>query len=127
MRFPAMLMVMAAIAGCASSSRPAVRAAPAAAPAVAASPAPAAVPADAEAAATKGSFHPPAGYRAEKHGVETVYCAKVKPIGSNLTKTACFTQAQLEELERRAQGMRQDVQQKQKAGCASTSSACGGT
>jgi hypothetical protein len=130
MRFPAMMMVMVAIAGCASSSQPAVPvtpAAPAPAPVVATSPAPAAVPAAAEAAAANGAFHPPAGYRAERRGEETVYCTKIKPIGSNLTKTACFTQTQLEEVDRRARGVRQDVQQKQKAGCASTSSACGGT
>lgn len=70
-------------------------------------------------------FRPPAGYRTVKRGDQTVYCTTIKPIGSNLTKTACMTEAQLEEVERRMQSIRREMDE-QLTKCAVTAGSCGG-
>jgi hypothetical protein len=135
MRALAFVLISVLAAGCAATpaARPAA-ASPAAAPPAApepAAPAESVAGADTSAAAPssgkdgKAEFIPPSGYRAVKKGNETMYCATIKPIGSNLTKTACYTQAQLEMIEDQMRGVRQDMQQRQ-SGCTASGGGCGG-
>jgi hypothetical protein len=131
MRLVALLVAATLLAACASSPQPA---APAASPVAVVPPAPAVAssqPAAASAAAapavtaSTSGFKAPPGYRAVTKGNQTVYCTTIRPIGSNLTKSVCLTESQLEEVERRTDASRRDLEKGQKS-CGTPGGGCGG-
>jgi len=61
-------------------------------------------------AAPPADFHPPAGYRAVKSGLETVYCTSYTPIGSRMSQKVCMSREQVEELLRQQAEARRDLQ-----------------
>lgn len=71
------------------------------------------------------TFKPPKGYKIKKRGDEMVYCEKRSVTGSRFPEEFCFTEAQLRDLVRRSQSIRDDVAQRQKM--CSTGTACAGT
>jgi hypothetical protein len=67
-------------------------------------------------------FHPPAGYRAVKSGLETIYCTDYTPIGSRMSQKVCISREQVEALLRQAEETRRDL--RKGGACAG---ACGGS
>jgi len=106
------LIVLTALAGCASqapvreSVQPAQRAA---------QPASAATPV-ALADATTEKFKVPSGYRPRKQDGATVYCKKETILGSRFPKEFCFSAAQLQELEAISAEQRRQLQKGQICG-----------
>jgi hypothetical protein len=67
-------------------------------------------------------FHPPAGYRAVKSGLETIYCTDYTPIGSRMSQKVCISREQVETLLRQEEETRRDL--RKAGGCVG---ACGGS
>jgi hypothetical protein len=109
------LVVLTALAGCASQEpvRESVQVAP-----KAAQPANAATPV-ALADATTEKFKVPSGYKSRTKDGATVYCKKETILGSRFPKEFCFSQAQLEELEAISAEQRRQLQKGQICGAAS--------
>ena len=82
-------------------------------------------PGNMEAADEKATeFKAPSGYKVKMRDDETVYCRKQSVLGSRFPEEYCFTQAQLEDLERRKRSIQQDTAQRQRM--CTTGSACSG-
>jgi hypothetical protein len=73
-------------------------------------------------AAPPADFHPPAGYRAVKSGLETVYCTSYTPIGSRMSQKVCMSREQVEALLRQQDEARRALSQG--GGC---TGGCGGS
>ncbi len=71
--------------------------------------------------APPADFHPPAGYRAVKSGLETIYCTSYTPIGSRMSQKVCMSREQVEALLRQEEETRRDL--RKGGGC---TGACGG-
>ncbi|MCJ7453212.1 MAG: hypothetical protein MUO39_12165 [Steroidobacteraceae bacterium] len=56
-------------------------------------------------------FKIPAGYKAVKRGLDTVYCKSEKPTGSRVPERVCYSREQLEAIERRTEQDRQNLKQ----------------
>lgn len=131
------LIVCAGIAACSSQPHqdspvaPAAatqRSAPAGEPAEAAATLAAQEAAPAIAPVAKESeekFRVPAGYKAKSKGGETVYCRSQTPVGTRFPTEYCFTQAQLERMEKSKQTMQEDHSMRTRM--CTTGAACGGT
>jgi len=79
----------------------------------------------AQEAAEKTEFKTPAGYKKKKKkSGEIFYCRSETPIGSRFPQEYCFTQAQLQRMEKSKRGMQDDVAMRQRM--CTTGSACGG-
>jgi hypothetical protein len=119
MRAMCLLIVAAAMAGCASEpSQQVATTSPSTSPAPAA-PAPAApaAPAVADAAATPaegGAFNPPPGYQKKTRGTSTVYCKSDTPVGTRFAKEYCYTQQDLERMEASRSNTVQEVERARK-------------
>jgi len=134
MRFLPLLIVLAATPVIASEPAseahpaPAAAAVPASTPATATQPAKeaaAAAAAPAAAAATaEEPFKIPAGYKKKKRAGETVYCRSETPVGTRFPTEYCFTQNDLERIEKNKQSIQRDVQLRTKM--CTTGSACSG-
>jgi hypothetical protein len=61
-------------------------------------------------------FKIPAGYRAVKRGLDTVYCTTMAPTGTRLSKTYCMTMEQVEHVQRQAELDRQMMNEKARVG-----------
>jgi len=61
-------------------------------------------------------FKVPAGYRAVKRGLDTVYCKTITPIGSRMPQTYCMSREQVEQIQRQAEMERQMLKEKARAG-----------
>jgi hypothetical protein len=59
-------------------------------------------------------FKAPAGYTKKTAGDRTVYCRKETPVGTRFATEYCFTEEQLQRIEKSGQGMRDDVARRQK-------------
>jgi hypothetical protein len=130
------LIVCAGIAACSSQPR---QDSPAAAPVAAAQPAPApesqpaatvAAREEESAAATAGAtkdekFRAPAGYKVKSKGGGTVYCKSETPVGTRFATEYCFTEAQLERIEKNKRSIQEDHAQRTRT-CAGASCS-GGT
>jgi len=107
MRLILMLVALAMVGGCAAQPQPrdtshdTKTAAAAPAPAASTSPAP-------SQDGTKEAFKVPSGYRPKVVGATTVYCRRETPLGSRFSQQVCYTQDELEEIQRRAADVRQD-------------------
>ena len=76
-------------------------------------------------AAEKTEFKTPAGYKKKKKkSGEIFYCKRETPIGSRFPQEYCFTQAQVQRMEKSKRGMQDDVAMRQRM--CTTGSACGG-
>jgi hypothetical protein len=69
-------------------------------------------------------FKPPAGYRPKRINGEQVYCTKTVVLGSRFPREDCRNEAELRELVRNREEMRNDVN-RTRAVCASNNGACG--
>ena len=69
-------------------------------------------------------FKPPSGYVAKVIKGEQVYCHNEVIIGSRLPHRVCYSQYDLEEIERRKDSMRQNVEKGQRS--CTNMQACGG-
>jgi hypothetical protein len=69
-------------------------------------------------------FKPPAGYRPKRLNGEQVYCTKIVVLGSRFPKEDCRTEAELRDLIRSREEMRNDMN-RTRAVCASNNGACG--
>ena len=69
-------------------------------------------------------FRPPSGYRKKTRGGETVYCRKETPVGTRFPTEYCFTQADLERIEKNQKSIQQDHSLRTKM--CTTGAACGG-
>lgn len=99
-------------------------AAPAAQPAKDAEPAQA-LPTATAAAAPAEEFKAPSGYKKKKkRSGETVYCRSEIPVGTRFPTEYCFTQNDLERMEKNKQSMQRDVQLRTKM--CTTGGACSG-
>ena len=94
------------------------------APALAASAVAAPAAAAAVAAPVAEEFKPPAGYKKKTRDGRQVYCRNEAPVGTRLPTEYCFTQADLERIEKNKRSMQQDVSMRTKM--CSTGSACSG-
>jgi hypothetical protein len=99
----------------------------AAAPGEAASPSgPAGTAAANEAAASADKkFAAPPGYKEKTRGGTTVYCRSQTPIGTRFATEYCYTQADLQRMEKSKQGMQDDVSRATRV-CGSGQSCSGG-
>jgi hypothetical protein len=61
-------------------------------------------------------FKVPAGYRAVKRGLDTVYCTSSTPIGSRMPEKICYSREQLEAIERQAEANRREMYEKTHTG-----------
>jgi hypothetical protein len=130
MRFTYVLIVAAALAGCASEparqAPESLKAPAAAAPVSPAAKTTAAQPvakSDAAAPASK-EFQPPAGYQKKTKGTTTVYCRSDTPVGTRFPTEYCYTQSDLERMEASRSNIRQEVDRARRT-C--TGGGCGGT
>lgn len=120
------------LAGCAASpsqTSPPSPAQPVNAPAVeapAATTAPAAAQAaDGSAASAKAAdkpFMPPTGFKARKVSGNLMYCRSEVIVGTRLPKLVCYTQEQVEDIERRSRTLEDDVSRSRRV--CSTIEAC---
>jgi hypothetical protein len=94
---------------------------PAAAPAAVA--APAGTPASA--VAEVHEFKPPAGYKAKTRGAETVYCISRAALGTRLKSEQCYTQAELDAVDKARRASQADTEQRGRM-CAGGSMCTGG-
>jgi hypothetical protein len=78
-----------------------------------------------EHAAEEAEFRTPAGYKKKKKGDQTMYCKSHTPIGTRFPTEYCYTQNQLERIQKSQRGMQDDVAMRQRA--CTTGSACGGS
>ena len=128
------LPAMAAETGPEAPAAPAPAAAPAAAEAepvaAPASPAPAASAVAAPAAAAPVAapaaeeFKPPSGYKKKTRDGQQVYCRNETPIGTRFPTEYCFTQADLERIDKNKRSIQMDHATRTKM--CSTGAACGG-
>jgi len=121
---PIILMTMlAALTACATQPQEAttVSTSPAS-PAAAATAAPATA---GDAAASETEFRAPAGYDTKTRGGKTVYCRSQTPVGTRFPTEYCFTQADLERMERNKRSMQDDVEQRTRM-CSSGAGCSGG-
>ena len=95
---------------------------PAPAPAASAVAAPAA--AAPVAARVAEEFRPPSGYKKKTRDGMQVYCRNEAPVGTRLPTEYCFTQADLERIEKNKRSMQLDHSTRTKM--CSTGAACGG-
>jgi hypothetical protein len=115
-----LLLVAAAMAGCASEpSQQVATRSPSTSPAPLAAPAPAAPAAPAVAAAAAipaegGAFNPPPGYQKKMRGTSTVYCKSDTPVGTRFAKEYCYTQQDLERMEASRGNTVQEVERARK-------------
>jgi hypothetical protein len=107
----------------ASVPAPAASATPESPAAPAATPAPVAAAAPAEAAKAE-EFKPPKDYKVKTRKGETVYCRSQTTVGTRFPTEYCFTQLDLERIEKNKRSMQQDVSMRTKM--CTTGSACGG-
>jgi cytoskeletal protein RodZ len=141
MRTLPLLMILAGLPAMAADPAqetpvaPAEATAPASVPAPAASAtpespaAPAATPAPVAAAtptkAAKGEeFKPPKDYKVKTRKGETVYCRSQTTVGTRFPTEFCFTQVDLERIEKNKRSIQQDVSMRTKM--CTTGSACSG-
>jgi invasion protein IalB len=75
--------------------------------------------------AEEAEFRTPAGYKKKKKGDKTMYCRSQTPIGTRFPTEYCYTQSQLERVQKSKQGMQDDVAMRQRM--CTTGSACGGS
>jgi hypothetical protein len=61
--------------------------------------------------AVPAEFKIPAGYKAVKRGLDTVYCKSEKPTGSRIPERVCYSREEMEAIERRAEQDRQTLKQ----------------
>jgi hypothetical protein len=61
-------------------------------------------------------FKPPAGYKAVKRGLDTVYCTSVTPVGSRMPEKVCMSREQLEAAERQAEINRRKIREQTHTG-----------
>jgi hypothetical protein len=66
---------------------------------------------------TKKAFQPPPGYQKRLRNGQEVYCRQIVPAGSRITRTECFTEAQIASIEEAQRAYREDMR-KQGAICA---------
>lgn len=59
-------------------------------------------------AAGGGEFEAPSGFTKEQRGTATVYCRDIVHVGTRFPTKHCFTQADIERIERRAKSVRED-------------------
>jgi hypothetical protein len=107
----------------ASVPAPAASATPESPAAPAATPAPVAAAAPAEAAKAE-EFKPPKDYKVKTRKGETVYCRSQTTVGTRFPTEFCFTQLDLERIEKNKRSMQQDVSMRTKM--CTTGSACSG-
>jgi hypothetical protein len=69
-------------------------------------------------------FKPPQGYRPKRINGEQVYCVKRPVLGSRFPKEDCRNEAELRELVRNKEQMKNDMD-RTRAVCASNNGACG--
>ncbi|HEY6640765.1 hypothetical protein [Povalibacter sp.] len=120
------LIVLAALAGCASQPSAESPAKDAVILESAATPAPTSAPAAAPVAtgaATASVYKPPAGYKKRVANGHTIYCTKIVVLGSRFPKEDCRSQSELENMEMLKEGMRNEMSRQQAlcgsaAGCA---------
>jgi hypothetical protein len=75
--------------------------------------------------AEEKAFRTPAGYKKKKKKDGAIfYCRSETPIGSRFPQEYCFTQAQLERIDKSKKGMQDDVAMRQRM--CTTGAACGG-
>ncbi len=74
-------------------------------------------------AAQEAKFRTPPGYKKKKRGDKIMYCRSETPIGTRFAQEYCFTQNQLERIEKSKQGMQDDVAMRQRM--CTTQTACG--
>jgi hypothetical protein len=103
---------------------PAASAMPESAPAPAATPAAAAAAAPAAAAKPAEEFKPPKDYKVKTREGQTVYCRSQTTVGTRFPTEFCFTQADLERIEKNKKSMQHDVSMRTKM--CTTGAACGG-
>ena len=107
----------------ASVPAPAASATPESPPAPSATPAPVAAPAPAEVAKAE-EFKPPKDYKVKTREGQTVYCRSQTTVGTRFPTEFCFTQVDLERIEKNKRSMQQDVSMRTKM--CTTGSACSG-
>jgi hypothetical protein len=130
MRFTYVLIVAAALAGCASEPTKQMSESPKA-PVAAAAVSPAGktvatqpvAKSDTAVLASK-EFQPPAGYQKKTKGTTTVYCRSDTPVGTRFPTEYCYTQSDLERMEASRSNIRQEVDRARRT-C--TGGGCGGT
>ena len=125
------LVMVAAMAWAEEQSPPPVKTDAAAAETTPAKPAePAAVANDTTTASIatdetkKLDFKPPAGYKPKRINGEQVWCAKVVVLGSRFPQQDCRNEAELRELIRNRESMRDDMGTRSRA-CTSNNGGCG--
>ena len=74
-------------------------------------------------AAQEAKFRTPPGYKKKKRGDKIMYCRSETPIGTRFAQEYCFTQNQLERIEKSKQGMQDDLAMRQRM--CTTQTACG--
>jgi len=77
------------------------------------------------AASADKEFAAPAGYKEKTRGGTTVYCRSQTPIGTRFATEYCYTQADLQRMEKSKQGMQDDVSRATRV-CGSGQSCSGG-
>ena len=102
----------------------AAAAAPVAGPAAATSAVAAPAAAAPVAAPVAEEFTPPSGYKKKTRAGMQVYCRNEAPVGTRLPTEYCFTQADLERIEKNKRSMQLDHSTRTKM--CSTGAACGG-
>ena len=102
----------------------AAAAAPVAGPAAATSAVAAPAAAASVAAPVAEEFKPPAGYKKKTRDGMQVFCRNEAPVGTRLPTEYCFTQADLERIEKNKRSMQLDHSTRTKM--CSTGAACGG-
>lgn len=129
MRAGVLVAIAASVGACASSPDVEDRAVP---PAAAAAPAPSAPPAASVAHVSSAEVvtdAPPLvakarpGYRAKSRNGEAVYCRSETPTGSKLLNENCYTEVQLEEIERQAEEIKDGINRQRVGTCGQL---CGG-
>ncbi len=97
---------------------------PAATETAAAAPTATAPVAAAQTQAAVQEFKPPKGYKQKTREGRTVYCRNETPVGTRFPTEYCFTQVDLERIEKSKRSMQQDVSMRQRM--CTTGAACGG-
>jgi hypothetical protein len=77
------------------------------------------------AAPAEKKFAAPAGYKEKTRGGTTVYCRSQTPVGTRFATEYCYTQADLQRMEKSKQGMQDDVSRATRV-CGSGQSCSGG-
>lgn len=73
-------------------------------------------------AASAGEFAPPPGFRARTYKGQRVYCRSEVLVGTRLARPVCYTQAEVEDIERRRRSLEDDISRSRRV--CSTIEAC---